>query len=226
MVDKFSSRVLNLFPTAIIVGRLPGAEQLNTRLKKVISDNRARNPGVNRSNTLGWHSTTDMLAWGGDAAHDLGSQAAALCDPYSVDLVSPNAPRFGWMAEMWANVSPPNASNQMHAHPGALWSLVYYIDDGYDSADPAQGGELVLHDPRFPTNRMYAPDMVFRWPDGKTEKNYHALRPQSGMIVGFPSWMKHSVRPYLGRRERISVAINLMIAFPPGKHDGGQAASR
>ena len=217
MADPFQSRVLDLFPTAVIVGRLPNAETLNAELKKIIAENRARNPGISRSNILGWHSSTDMLAWGGQAAHDLGRQACAFCDPYSADLGSPNAPRFGWMAEMWANVSPPNASNQMHAHPGALWSLVYYVDDGYDGADANQGGELVLYDPRFPGNRMYAPDMVFRWPDGRTEQNRHLVRPQNGMIVGFPSWMQHSVRPYQGARERISIAINLMIAVAPGK---------
>ena len=224
MNDPFGSKVFDLFPTAVITGRIPDWETLNAQLKDVIAARRASNPGINRSNVLGWHSTIDMLAWGGEPVHRLGQQACALCDRYSYDTVSPNTPRFGWMAEMWANVSPPNASNQMHAHPGALWSLVYYVDCGYDGDDPAQGGELVLHDPRFPMNRMYAPDMAFRWPDGRTEENYRAIRPRDGMIVGFPSWMKHSVQPYRGRRERISIAINLMIAFAPGNHDTNQAA--
>lgn len=29
-----------------------------------------------------------------------------------------------------ANVSPPGASNEYHCHPGAVWSAVYYVDDG------------------------------------------------------------------------------------------------
>ena len=215
MTENFNQQVLNLFPTAVLAGRLPSADILNPQLRQVIAENRQASPGNHRSNVLGWQSTTDMLSWGGAPAHELGRLACAFIDPYSHDLASPKQPRFGWMAELWANVSPKNASNQMHNHPGALWSLVYYVDDGYDPGAGNQGGELVLYDPRSPMNRMYAPDMVFKWPGGQVERAFHPIRPQSGMMVAFPSWMNHSVRPYLGNRERISIAINLMIAVPP-----------
>lgn len=211
MAEQIRSEAHPLFSTPIVLGMIPEAQSLNERLKTVILERKANHEGIHRSNILGWHSSVDMLAWAGDGAHELGRQACALIDPYSADIVSPDELRFGWVAEMWANVSPPNASNQMHAHPGAFWSLVYYVDDGYDGPDQAQRGELVLHDPRFPMNKMYAPDMVFRWPNGKLDKTLHAVRPRTGMMVAFPSWLKHSVRPYFGKRDRISIAINLMV---------------
>lgn len=226
MADAFQSRILNLFPTAVLVGQMPDAGRMNTALRAVIAARRASHPGIRRSNVLGWHSSIDMLAWGGAAAHELGQKACAFVDPYTADLGSKDKPRFGWMAEMWANVSPRMASNQMHAHPGALWSLVYYVDDGYGAAPDTgaagegEGGELTLYDPRFPANRMYAPDMAFRWPDGRTDVSTVPIRPRTGMVVAFPSWMNHAVTPYLGMRERISIAINLMIAYPPA---GGPA---
>ncbi|MCP4201431.1 MAG: hypothetical protein GY769_05790, partial [bacterium] len=32
-----------------------------------------------------------------------------------------------------------------------------------------------------------------------------------GMIIMFPSWLQHAVRPYRGNRERISIAFNLSL---------------
>lgn len=215
MADPFSTVINNLFPTALLVGRAPNADALNARLREVVLAQKAKHPGVQRSNVLGWHSTTDMLAWAGDAGQELGRICCGFVEPHTHDAGSPDVRRFGWMAEMWANVSPPNASNQAHAHPGALWSIVYYVDDGFDGPDPAQGGELVLQDPRFPMTRMYAPDMYFKNADGEVERNNHTVRPESGMIVAFPSWLNHSVRPYRGNRDRISIAVNLMIAPLP-----------
>ena len=38
------------------------------------------------------------------------------------------------------------------------------------------------------------------------------IRPASGMLVLFPSWLQHALRPYRGAAERISIAFNLSIA--------------
>ncbi len=216
MHDHFSTQVGQLFPTVVLTGTMPDCGPINQALKDAILKRRAEHPGIERSNTLGWHSTTDMLEWGGQAAHDLGRRACLFCDPHTVELSSPNERRLGWSAEMWANVSPSGASNQMHAHPGALWSVVYYVDTGYEPGREDQGGELVLHDPRFPMNRMYSADVVVKLPDGSGERTAQGIRPREGMLVAFPSWLKHSVQPYFGERERISIAINLMVAAGPG----------
>lgn len=223
MSDPFESQVLDLFPTGVITGRIPDAERLNRELKEAIAQNRARDPGIQHSNVLGWHSTKDMHLWGGNAARELGLHTAKFCDRFSVDVKKGQYPRYTWQLEMWANVSPPNASNLAHTHPGAWWSCVYYVDDGYDGPDGDQGGELVLFDPRMPMNRMYSPDFAFRWPDGRIESTHYVHRPRSGTIIGFPSWLSHGVRSYQGTRERISIAVNLTLApvkppeLPPQK---------
>ena len=33
--------------------------------------------------------------------------------------------------------------------------------------------------------------------------------PRPGLIMLFPSWLQHQVRPYWGQGERISIAFNL-----------------
>jgi len=102
-------------------------------------------------------------------------------------------------------------SNNTHCHPGCLWSGVYYVDDGIETNSDAAGGHLIFEDPRFPMNSMYQPDLVMRDPEGVPQRNQHSVTPKSGMLIMFPSWLRHSVRPYKGDKDRISVAFNLMV---------------
>lgn len=217
--EPLDRRVLGLFETPVMISRLPGAAELNESLKQVISSRRVGHPGISRSNTFGWHSDTGMAAWGGAPAMTLLHHLFRLCDLQTRDLLQMEGepPRHAWRYEMWANASLPGASNQMHAHPGAIWSAVYYVDDGYaGSTDRSLGGELVLYDPRFPMNKMYAADFALLDSGGQIQAIEQVMRPAAGTMVVFPAWMMHAVRPYMGKGERLSVAINLMVV-PAGR---------
>ena len=195
-----------LFPTPIMVTSLANANELNTNLRAAIDARKATDSGVQRSNILGWHSDTDMLRWGGEPAKTLALETLRSCAARTDDPKMQNGqPRFEFGMEMWANVSPPGSSNQAHSHPGALWSAVYYVDDGGD-ADAA----LVLLDPNYPLNRMYTPDLRFIGKDGETFPTQQVFAPTPGRLVIFPSWLSHSVRPSKGPRERVSIAMNIM----------------
>ena len=203
-----SLEVRYLFPTPVMIATVAGWRQLNPALKESIEKRRAGSEGMSRSNILGWHSDTDMLSWGGEAARTLALETLQLCGGRIDDLGRKDgAPRFQFTIEMWANVSPPGASNQYHTHPGCLWSGVYYVDDGGDET-----AALVLQDPNFPLNRMYAPDLQFVGRKGERFPTIEAFAPTPGRLIMFPSWLSHAVRPYTGDRERISIAMNLMVA--------------
>lgn len=200
----------HLFATPFIVDTLQSAAGLQM-LRDAIETERARNPqGVAISNIGGWHSNTDMLEWGGEAAKALVYKAMTLADEACFDIKSLDESRFGWIPEMWANVSAKGHANQYHAHPGSYWSAVAYIDDGYQGdTDSALGGELQLLDPRSPMVQMAVPDLRMKTADGAPQQHEISVRPQTGMIVLFPSWLRHAVRPFYGAGTRISVAINL-----------------
>lgn len=158
-VAPAGAQATTAFETMIVVDTMPQAAEINAELKKVILARQQSDKGLEISNIGGWHSDTHMLKWGGSAAQALLARIVAAADQHTVDIgAASGKPRHRWFPEMWANVSGPGASNQYHRHPGAFWSAVYYVDDGYGGAsDPAMGGELVFEDPRMPAIRMVAP---------------------------------------------------------------------
>ena len=202
-------RITGLFETPVVTDRIEDAALLDA-LRQAILARRETDPGMTASNLGGWHSKRDMTDWGGEPARSLARRVMALADRCTVDVgAEPGRERFRWRAEMWANVSPPGAANAAHAHPGCYWSAVCHVDSGGEGG----GGELVLHDPRMPMNRMNAPDLRFRRPGTAAEADEIAIRPEAGLIVLFPAWLTHSVRPYRGEGLRISVAMNLTAAL-------------
>src|SRR5437868_4986662 len=182
-----SPQAASLFDTPVIVDQMPAAEALNEKLKGIILERQSADEGTQLSNIGGWQSDTQMLRWGGEPILELVKRVIAAADAFTVDIKAEGKARFRWLPEVWANVSQHGASNQFHTHPGAYWSAVYYVDDGYGGSDDGSlGGELVLQDPRFPMIRMTAPDLRFRRPGQKPEEQDKWFRPKSGMIVIFP----------------------------------------
>jgi uncharacterized protein (TIGR02466 family) len=222
-----SPQAASLFDTPVIVDQMPDAEALNAELKRLILERRSADSGIKISNVGGWHSDTQMLRWAGAPALELVKRVIAAADAFTVDIKAEGKARFRWLPEMWANVSQAGASNQFHTHPGAFWSAVYYVDDGYEGSDDVSlGGELLLLDPRMPMIRMAAPDLRFRRPGQQPDDQEKWFRPKSGMIVIFPAWLSHAVRPYNGTGSRISIAINLsavpLSALAPEDRERGQ----
>jgi len=63
---------------------------------------------------------------------------------------------------------------------------------------------------------MLAPDLAIAMPGGQSIGASEMLRPRPGLMLIFPSWLSHGVRPYRGDGVRISVAMNLTPAPQPG----------
>jgi len=209
-----SLQLANLFETPLLIDMVPDSERLNSTLRERIVSRRLTDPGVKKSNWNGWQSDTGMMSWGGEAAARLAQHFIGLCNAFS-SVADPAA--FDWSVQMWANVSPPGASNEAHVHPGVIWSAVYYVDDGYGGSDDRSlGGELVLYDPRMPFVRMLPFDVRYRRPDGTPAESHSAIRPKAGQLLMFPPWLLHSVHPFRGTGERISIAMNaLAVAAAP-----------
>lgn len=205
------ARTHHLFSTPFVIDQLKSPEGMRVLREAILTEKARDGDGVQISNIGGWHSNTKMLEWGGEAARALAYKAMTMADDAMVNIGASHGRDYDWLPEMWANVAGKGNANQYHTHPGSYWSAVAYIDDGYEGdPDPALGGELQLLDPRMPMVRMASLDLRFKDIDGKVQNNEPMVRPSTGMIVMFPSWLQHSVRAFHGNGARISVAINLV----------------
>lgn len=210
---KIEAQKNALFATPVVIAKFRNCERLLNDLEAVARKRMAEDPdGMKRSNVGGWHSDTDMVNWGGPAAQTLADKAIAIAKRLSA-FSSATHDDFDWWAQMWVNISGPNASNHMHIHPGNLWSAVLYLDmggEGEHGDDVSQcGGRFYFEDPRFPIAMMHNTRFRFVGETGAPEQVQPELRTQRGDFIMFPAWLRHGVRPYTGNRERISIAINV-----------------
>jgi uncharacterized protein (TIGR02466 family) len=85
------------------------------------------------------------------------------------------------------------------------------VDDGGIGQDPSLGGEFEVQDPRGIAPAMYAPMLTIAGRASASLGVSELVHPHTGMMVLFPSWLQHAVRPYQGEAERISIAFNLSL---------------
>jgi uncharacterized protein (TIGR02466 family) len=154
-----------------------------------------------------------MDGWGGDALEKVLGQAKAFANQMTLDRNTGQPVNPDWRVNVWANVNRQHHSNEFHTHPGAYWSGTYYVDDGGIAQNPELGGQFEIQDPRGVAPVMYAPSLCFNQPNGPALGASELLSPRAGMMVLFPSWLQHQVRPYKGEATRISIAFNLSL--PP-----------
>lgn len=207
---KTSIEVRSYFATPIAVMTLPDAETINADLRSVILERERRAPGVHHSNLGGWQSSWDFPDWCGPAGRRVLDQAQALATRLTADREG-RAVKPAWKMNAWANINRHDHGNEFHTHPGCYWSGTYYVDDGGTGTDPALGGEFEIQDPRGVAPAMYAPMLAFALPGGQSVGASELIRPRAGMLILFPSWLSHAVRPYRGDGTRISIAFNLGI---------------
>ena len=205
--------IKSLFPTPLVVVDLSEAASSLPELRTRIVEHAAASAGVRRSNDGGWQSADDFQRWGGaegasilDAARQLADKLTVV-PPYDAAV----RPPIAWKIHAWANINRHGDANARHVHGGAVWSGIFYVDDGGIAGAATLGGGLELWDPRGGLALMYAPTAKLTTAGsvnaGLAELHY----PKTGQLLMFPSWLPHSVEPYRGGAVRISVAFNLSL---------------
>ena len=83
------------------------------------------------------------------------------------------------------------------------------------TGNPAAGIRVELRDRDGATLTTAETDSDGRIPElapgGLTAGREDFFTPRAGVLVMFPSWLVHAVRPYVGTRTRISIAFNLSV---------------
>ncbi len=202
-----------MFATPVLTSVIAGHEQLNPALKAQILAAIGSDHGVHVSNRGGWQSSADLWGWNTPemvayrhAVHDALLRMAALSteepDLSKVDIQ--------YVAGAWANVNRHGAYNDIHVHPDCTWSCVYYVDCGEPEEGWERNGQFELHDPRTLAKSSKLGGYGFA-------RNY-LIDPTPGKLIMFPSWMEHSVHPFYGTGDRISIAANIRVTG--GRHSG------
>ncbi|HLH94194.1 MAG TPA: TIGR02466 family protein [Xanthobacteraceae bacterium] len=199
------------FGTPLSIYLWPNSETLNAELASLVLQKEKEDRGVTRSNVGGWHSQPNLFQWDSDCVRNLKDRVTS-CTLSLTGIVLGGGPRrVNLQMECWANVSRHGHYHGVHDHPGTTWSGVYYVTAGkVDTNDPANGpanGRLELIDPRVGVG-------LFGSEEGLLGGRY-LVEPVPGLMVMFPSWLRHMVHPFFGSEERISISFNVRVQFEP-----------
>jgi uncharacterized protein (TIGR02466 family) len=189
-----------LFYSPLAMFELDDAQTLNAQLLVEIEVRRNNSPGLDRSNWQGWHSKDDFFERSEPACLALRShmlEAVRVC----TGNVSPNFDftRYGIQAEGWINVMGRGGFNTPHDHPAWVWSGCYYVN--VPESDKEMSGNIEFFDTR--TNlRTLTVEGAACFASKLT------VKPRSGMILVFPSYLRHWVYPNESDQDRVTIAFN------------------
>ena len=116
----------------------------------------------------------------------------------------------------WANVLRYGQALEVHHHDPAFVSMHYHVQNGNDpdaelspEAEQQNSGSTVYFRPGF-MERSHggkAAGLSSPW-----DENWRiSASPTEGKLFFFPSYIRHEVRPYMGKTQRISIALDVFL---------------
>lgn len=178
-----------LFPTIVWRKEL---NYDNTDIKDYVNNLMLSDNGAIKSNYGGWQSK--------QITHSLPKELSGLTGQitnvvneicYYANLLPLN------LDNLWFNVNTPGTYNTIHNHPDSVLSGVYYID-----VPEASMGDIEFY--RADDSEYYLLDQE-NTAFGSQRCIYKAT---TGVLLIFPSWLKHSVQGNFSKKNRISMSFN------------------
>ncbi len=214
------------FPAICFQKQHEGLEGLNAELAALVLEDEKRTPGWSRGVSIrgGHHSDTRFLDREDPCIARLKSILVQDLAEYTrvywqyesaIELEHVRAQdEFQIRLWGWAVVLREGDLSELHLHPQANLSGVYYVTNPpTDGGDAGRGGSLALCDPR--------PGAVMGGVLGQVSTL--KIPPSPGGVVMFPSWMQHYVLPFRGPGERISIAFNVRFVGAAAEFSGEPA---
>ena len=182
------------FPTLIWQMSLPENEKpILSEMKNNILELKDKNPdGVRKTNYGGWQSETytkfpESFKLISDK---LDTTMKTCAEQVGVPELS--------LKNYWCNVNTFGDYNTLHNHRGSILSGVFYVD----VPDENMGN----------INFERSDDIEYYLPPLNNYNNFTGGRatykPESGKVLIFPSWVKHSVDGSRSEQQRISISFN------------------
>jgi uncharacterized protein (TIGR02466 family) len=188
-----SLQYYDLFPTRIWQVRLEVLQPYLAAWTTWVLALRAANPApAGRTNRGGWNSK-DMALLEQPTLAPLRQIVHSACATALGEMGRGGQP---FVLQSWVNLHDRGGFNFLHMHEASLLSGSFYLKV------PAGSGALCFRDPR--------PGVIHGSVKGSFP-NAHAdvnLKPSTGLLVLFPSWMEHYVEPHESDEPRICIAFN------------------
>tara|TARA_Y100000590_G_C15704907_1_gene1008213 strand:+ start:1135 stop:1770 length:636 start_codon:yes stop_codon:yes gene_type:complete len=200
-IENFDENKLqfdNLFSIPIIQYQTSKTEQLNKDLREAILEKEKQMPTTNKSNQGGWQSEGDFFRWGNKGIEEIYNLFLNLIEASTKKLNFIQTVPMDFHIYGWANVNRKGHSNIAHIHPMSTWSGTYYVDSG-DDLDESECGLFEAFNPNLSHLTAFFPGLL---------PGEHLIKPKTGMMNLFPSYLRHGVRTYYGNKPRICIAIN------------------
>jgi uncharacterized protein (TIGR02466 family) len=124
----------------------------------------------------------------------LTRHAATFADELAFDLA-----RKPKLDSLWVNLLKSGGRHSGHVHPHSILSGTLYVEA------PASSGAIGFEDPRLalmmaaPLRRADAPEEL---------QTFVTVQPRPGLLLMWESWLRHEVRPGIGKGERLSISFN------------------
>ncbi len=115
----------------------------------------------------------------------------------------------GWST--WATYQQRGLHHAEHGHAGSQLSGVYYVRSPGEDETSAGGGLLRVFDPRHEAVRaMFDPSDAALAPRAS-----RSFEPRPGLLLLWPSYLRHEVTPTRGESARVSFPFDLHIETGP-----------
>jgi hypothetical protein len=200
-------QIKSTFGTPSCIHFLPVANDVNMDLRALAVQRFAAAAAIGTGQ--GWRSDNELESWGGNAAQTLFRVVRETADSLTATR-SGGRISLDWKISACAVVRQNGDHGELTARPGAFWSGVYFVDDGYAKSDDEKlGGDVELADPRGALPAMLAPQLAYRIPGGVSAGQVERIRPSTGMILIHPSWQPRGEGRFNGDGQRVTIEFDL-----------------
>lgn len=199
MTSMTSDGHILAWPTPMLRRIYPDSAGMNERLRTEILRRRELSNGLIGSLVDGWQSEHKLLFWDGPDIQQLRAWFEEAVLALTTRTCRGDV-RGKLHLAAWANVCSTGHYHTVHAHSNSMWSGVYYVSMSSPPPRQPRSGVIEFLDPRDCAGAIAYPGNVF----GENIP----FRPEPGMLLVFPSWLKHYVHPNAGPEERISISFN------------------
>ncbi len=189
-----------LFYSPLTIFELEESDAINAQLLTEIALRQEKSAGLKRSNWNGWHSEDDFFQRTEPAHIELRSNILEAIQ-HCTRNISPDFDflRYGIQAEGWINVLGQGGLNTPHDHPAWTWSGCYYVK--VPQSENEHSGNIEFFDTRTNIRTLTV--------DGAAcFASKFMMKPRAGLLLMFPSYLRHWVYPNESEESRVTIAFN------------------